>query len=278
MTCVYRLVGSLFLLVGFVGQSLFIHGAVRRRDKKRKATVHLVSRYCRRLLALLNVRIREEHHHEHRHPASPVILVSNHVSFLDVFILAARFPAVFVTSTELRDAFLLGWVSRLSGCLFVDRRNPRKLHQEMADIAGVLDDRVSVTFFPESTSSNGEKLLPFRPALFTVPLTTGVPILPAVLNYKAVNEVFDPTSLKRNVFYFGDQNFFVQLWRVLNTRSIDMAVSFLPLEPFSGNPAEKATRRDRARSLHGRMSSAYRPLTETGEPNLPYPVLNESEN
>ena len=165
-----------------------------------------------------------------------------------------------VTSTEVRDSFLLGWVCRLGACLFVNRKNPRQLPLEMAEISAALKENLSVTFFPESTSSNGESVLPFRSALFSIPQATETPILPVVLNYKAVNSVFDPESFKRNVFYFGDHNFFVQLWRVLNTRSIEIGMSFLPLECFPPVTNERVARQERARQLHRRISSLYKPL------------------
>jgi 1-acyl-sn-glycerol-3-phosphate acyltransferase len=261
LKCAYRVAASVLLLVGFMGQAVFLHYRHVSDRKKRKALAQLVTGFCRRILAMLNVRVRIDYPDGQDPLPSKVILISNHLSFLDVFIVAAHFPAIFITSTELRDAFLLGWVSRLGGCLFVDRRNPRRLHHEMAAIRGVLADDLSVMFFPEATSSNGEQVLPFRTALFSIPLATGIPILPVVLNYQAVNGVYnDPASIQRNVLYYGEQTFFGQLWRVLNTQSIDIVLSFLPLESFSGHPVEKATRQARANSLHSRISSRYKPL------------------
>lgn len=136
------------------------------------------------------------------------LLVSNHLSYVDVLVLSSLFRTSFVTSHEMRKTPFLGQLCQFGGCLFVDRKNRRGLSAEVEELAKTLRQNVPVTIFPEATSTNGEAVRPFRKPLFQAALMANVKVLPVCLNYERLDG--EKISLKNrdSVFWYGDFPFF----------------------------------------------------------------------
>lgn len=140
-------------------------------------------------------------------PDGAQAIVCNHLSYLDVLVLGAQRPTVFICKSEVRDWPLVGWLTAQSGAIFVDRKNPRSLIKAAASLEAALAAGVAVAFFPEATSTNGFTVLPFQPSLYAPLVRLGVPVWCAYLSYRvalnrnAVNEVRD------RICYWGTANF-----------------------------------------------------------------------
>ena len=93
------------------------------------------------------------------------LLVSNHLSYLDILTLASITPAVFVSRADVRRWPLFGWLAALAGTIFVERERRMSVGPVNREIQNALDDGALVAIFPEGTSSNGETVLPFRTSL-----------------------------------------------------------------------------------------------------------------
>lgn len=111
----------------------------------RKNLVIIVSTTSRFLLKVLNIVV------EYKIPNTFInndnyLIVSNHLSYLDVIILAAKFPSCFVTSTDVKKTPFLGHLTRLAGCLFVDRNNRKNLKLEIVEIRTALSEGMNVIF------------------------------------------------------------------------------------------------------------------------------------
>ena len=123
-------------------------------------------RWSRDLLAILGVRIEADA----LQVAPGTLIVANHVSWLDVFVLSALLPPDlqpdFVAKAEIRRWPLIGWLLERDNALFVNRRVGRHLLRVNSEIEARLAARAIVAFFPEGTTTDGAGLLPFRPALF----------------------------------------------------------------------------------------------------------------
>ena len=101
-----------------------------------------------------------------RHPN--YLIVSNHLSYLDVLAMISVLNTRFVTSMEVKHAAGLGWITDQAGCLYVERRSRKNLKTEINEISKALEGGFYVVVFPEATSTNGDGVLRFKRPLFIV--------------------------------------------------------------------------------------------------------------
>ncbi|MCB0413292.1 MAG: 1-acyl-sn-glycerol-3-phosphate acyltransferase [Bdellovibrionales bacterium] len=181
------------------------------------------------------------------------LIISNHLSYLDVMILSALCPTRFVTSVEMGTAPGLGVLTNVGGCLFVERRNRNNLPKEIEQIAENLKKGINVVVFPEATSTNGEAVKQFKRPLFRASSLGGVPIQPVCLNYKSINGEALKQSNRDMVFWYGDMDFLPHLWNLLSLRRIEVEVSFLPVLPSTED-------------VHQLSTKSYELITERFEP------------
>lgn len=182
------------------------------------------------------------------------LVLSNHLSYLDIFVLFSEFPACFIASVdEVKETFLLGRATELSGGFFVERRNRTGLRSEIESIAGILRMGLNVVLFPEGTTSNGEQVLPFKIPLLSVAEKAGVEILPVCIRYTKINgEEIGPRN-RDLVYYYGDMKFFEHVDKLLYVKSIDAELKLLdPIDTTSAS-----SRKDLAREVYETISSAY---------------------
>ncbi len=185
-------------------------------------------------------------------------IVSNHLGYLDALVLSSLLPVSFVTSVEIRDAFFIGWLTRLSGCLYVERRNKANIESEIIELTRALNSRLNVCVFPEATSTNGESVLRFRQPLYNAAVISGQPVLPACLNYETINNERVTPFNRDLLFWYGDMPFFSHLWNFWSIRRAQVRVTFgAPI--YSTLHAETAGQL--AASSHQFVSSIYRPIT-----------------
>ena len=121
-----------------------------------------------------------------------LLWVSNHLSYLDIGAYASLRPVVFVTSQDLRADPVLGTLAALGGSVFVNRKSPRSLRSEIANLAGLVKEGYTVMIFPEATSSDGERVLPFKPALFEAAVAAGRPVQMSAIRYSLESAGEDP--------------------------------------------------------------------------------------
>ena len=99
-------------------------------------------------------------------PKPPFFLVSNHLGYADIPVLRAVIESVFVAKKDIEGWFLAGKIVRDMGMIFINRENRRDIPRAGAEILDTLRDGEGVIVFPEGTSTNGEKVLPFNSSFF----------------------------------------------------------------------------------------------------------------
>jgi 1-acyl-sn-glycerol-3-phosphate acyltransferase len=149
----------------------------------------------------------------------PGMTVSNHISYLDVLVIASQVSTVFVTSTEVRDQPVVGTICRLAGCIFVDRRSARRLRSEIAEVAHLMRHGLHVVVFPEATSTRGDEIRPFRRALFEAARASGMPLWVGRIRY--------PEGVRMRVSYAGQDSFLPHLRRLILTHRLEAEWSWL---------------------------------------------------
>lgn len=117
--------------------------------------------------------------------ARDVVLVSNHLSWLDILLIAGATGATFVAKSELKGVPLVGWLCTLNETLFVERGDRMGVEAQVAQVRDAFARGRPVCLFPEGTTGDGHTLLPFKAALFAAldPPPPGVRVQPIRLDY-----------------------------------------------------------------------------------------------
>jgi 1-acyl-sn-glycerol-3-phosphate acyltransferase len=141
------------------------------------------------------------------------LLVSNHLSYLDILVIASITPVVFVSKSEVRQWPVIGWPTALAGTIFIERARRTHVGPINREIAAAMDAGAVVVVFPEGTSTNGEEILPFRSPLLE-PVTKGNhPISVGYLHYE-----LDGGDARNEVCYWGDHTFFSHAVNLLSKK------------------------------------------------------------
>lgn len=237
------------LLSGLLG-ILPIHRWTMQRWRNR-----MHSRFCALGLKVMNVTLNLKGDLE---PGENFLVVSNHLSYLDILLLAANIPSCFVTSVEIKETPGLGYLTRLAGCLFVERRNKENIHKEIEELTEGLRHGVNVAIFPEATSTSGESVLRFRSPLYNASIDAGRRVLPLCINYKKVGGEELSLANRDSVFWYGDMSFFPHLVELIRSGPIEVEMQVLPA--LGKNDAEDA--KEYATLSHSLVAERYIPCLQ----------------
>jgi 1-acyl-sn-glycerol-3-phosphate acyltransferase len=163
--------------------------------------------------------------------ARPTLFVANHSSYLDVIVLGAAIPGSFVAKAEVRDWPFFGLLAKLQRTVFVDRKARSALVQRQA-LEGRLRAGDNLILFPEGTSSDGNRTLPFKSALFAVagmeidgrPLT----VQPVSITCTALDGIPLGRTLRSVYAWYGDMNLLSHIWRMVRLGRLTVVVQFHP--------------------------------------------------
>ena len=111
------------------------------------------------------------------------IIVANHISYLDILVLAAQRPVVFVAKREVRGWPILGWFAQRAGTLFIDRESRGDVARVVALFAPAVARGVRVVIFLEGTSTDGQSVRPFKSSLLAPAVAQQWPVVPAAISY-----------------------------------------------------------------------------------------------
>lgn len=199
-------------------------------------------RISRRILAVLAVKASY-----HGKRPTEGLLVSNHLSYLDILLLAADTPLIFISKAEVSGWPIFGYLTRLAGTLFIRREQRKDVVRISREMASAMESGTMCAFFPEGTSSDGARVLPFHAALFAPAIKHQWPITPAAICYQ-----LEPGegSVGNDVAYCGDMTFGPHLLGLLRKSQIKAIVRYGTSEPPGNNRRELSTR------LHDKIKEA----------------------
>lgn len=229
------LAGELSLaLLDFVVNVMF-----QRQMPLPKARSLWLQQASRRVLRILSVDVRTN---------GPIplkgLLVSNHLSYLDILVLSSVTPAVFISKSEVKRWPIFGWFARMSGTLFVDRTRRSDVSRLNLELARALDEGGLVVLFPEGTSSDGSAVLPFKSSLLE-PVTR----IDHPLNISCIQYALPDGRPGEDVCYWGDMTLVPHLLNLLSKRCVNATVAFTP----AAAPGPAACRKTLARHLHSEV-------------------------
>ncbi len=175
------------------------------------------------------------------------LLLANHVSWLDIPILSGATGCAFVSKSEVRDHWFLGWIADQNETIYIDRTDRRSIHGQVAAITNGLQRPQPLAVFPEGTVGDGGSLLPFKPSLLAAvaPPPEGIVIRPAAIDYGAAAPVIGWGTGEPGVANF---------LRVLGRKGrMPVVVRLLPAIP------PEADRKILARAAHDAVAAALAP-------------------
>lgn len=203
---------------------------------KRRLASRLIRVFCSCLVRILNIRLTVRGSLSVEARSKGVFLVSNHLSYVDGFILGSLFPVIYISKSEIKKWPLIGLMTDFSGTLFIDRKRKNHVAEYIDEIAGTLSAGANVLYFPEGTSTNGEELLPFKAAFFEAPIVAGAPVVPVSLAYTAIDGKPLAKDNRDKIYWYGDMTFAGHFFRLMCCSSIEARVSIHP--PLEPGPAE----------------------------------------
>jgi len=121
-------------------------------------------------------------------PQAPVLVVANHVSWLDISVLMHLLPTCFLSKSEVRAWPLVGWLAMRAGTLFI-RRGSGDTKNIAQTIGRHLQHEGMLTLFPEGTTTDGQGVRPFFSRLFAAAIETDTPVAPVTLRYHVAGQL-----------------------------------------------------------------------------------------
>ena len=234
--------------------------------------------FHKQVCRLLGVRIRLEGAIA---PGRPVLLVANHVSWLDIPVLSAVAPLSFIAKQEVAKWPFVGWLARLQRSVFVDRDRRAAVADQATVIAERLEAGETIVLFAEGTTGDGFRVLPFKSSLLGAALPTRLrPHRPdiAVQTLSIAYPRLAGLPMGREnmplVAWYGDMDVPGHAWGLLKAGVVDAVVTIGPPLDYERIGNRKAVARHAEVEVRAAMRSALRPVREH---KAPPPALDAME-
>jgi 1-acyl-sn-glycerol-3-phosphate acyltransferase len=196
---------------------------------------------------IIGMRLRVQGHP----PTDPFLLVSNHLSYVDVVVFASQCNCIFVAKQEVSRWPGIGSLAKFVDTIFIDRADRNDVIRVSTLIESELSSGRSVVLFPEGTSSPGETVLPFNSSLLEAAAKTGRAVSYATLTYETPRRE-SPAHLA--VCWWGDMTFMSHLFNLLKLSSFSATVVYGP------EPVRLDNRKVLARTLWRKVLDQFIPV------------------
>jgi 1-acyl-sn-glycerol-3-phosphate acyltransferase len=239
--------GALFVML-LAGLALL----VASQSARSRWRARVLRWWAKATAALLNVKITTIG----AAPPPPFFLVANHLSYLDVVVLATQTDCRFIAKRDVSSWPLVGLLCRTVGTIFVDRENRRDLVRVNAATGRAIGEGVGVVLFAEGTSSKGATVLPFKPGLLELAARDDLAVAYAALSYRVPR---DETPAHLSVCWWGDMTFIKHLVGLMRLSAIEATVI------FGRAPIRVADRKQLARELRAAVLEEFIPVVTEEE-------------
>lgn len=189
----------------------------------------------------------------------PALFVPNHVSWLDIMVLGAFAPVSFVAKSEIATWPVFGYLARLQRSIFVDRDRRQTTSQTAEEMIARMREGEPVVLFAEGTSSDGNRIIRFRPALIgaaeSLAKATGetVWIQPIALAYRRLNGLPSGRQHRPRMAWVGDIDMVPHAWDLLKDGAVDVDLIFgnpIPFDPATDRKVIAQFLEQRVRQMH----------------------------
>src|SRR5262245_36829381 len=156
------------------------------------------------------------------------VIIANHVSYVDGIVLGSIFPILFVSKREVKSWPAVGQWNVLCGTIFINRQRKEEVGELVEEMMGKLKHEANVLLFPEGTSTNGEKMLPFQTVPLAAPLRNRSIIVTVTVTYKSINEQPVTAANRDSIYWYGDMDFVSHFWNLLGLSALEVLVAIQP--------------------------------------------------
>ena len=236
---------NLMLFIGILFTAQFVLILLpKRRTLMLSYIVHIFSRI---MVFIMGVRARVIGDKDLFREKS-LFLVSNHLSYIEGIVASSIVPLAFIGRADLKRWPLLGVLALLSDTIFV-KRNTHDIHRELKQMVSCLKGGVNLIFFPEGTSGDGTRLMPFKASFFEAPIEAESKIVPLAIRYLYINGQRIDERNKDLVYWYGNMEFFPHLLGVLRLNNIDLEFIICDAMDVSTIESDNSSQRKRLSSL-----------------------------
>ena len=223
--------------------------AAARRPLTRVEQAEWLHHSCLRCLAALDITVSVQ-----GSVPDGGLIVSNHLSYLDILCYSSVAPCIFVSKSDVRQWPVFGRLATNGGTIYVDRESKADARRVANLMEDTLKSGVRVVLFPEGTSSDGATVMRFHAPLFESAVQAGVVITPAALLYQMSHG--DPA---RDVCYWGDMTFGTHFLKLLSKGQVRAKIKLGPSrECFSDRKVASSIMRNDVVALHTRLREEHR--------------------
>ena len=178
--------------------------------------------WARKLLRILNVPL-SVHGFQPEAQTKNLIVTSNHISWLDIFVINATQPSRFVAKSEIRDWPIAGWLCEKAGTIFIRRTRRSDTAKINETMRAVLAEGATIGFFPEGTTTAGDVLLKFHTSLFESAVANDATIVPVAIRYRTSDG--EPSFAAA---FIGELSFAESVGRIISQKSLIAEITFAP--------------------------------------------------
>ena len=169
----------------------------------------------------------------------PLMLVANHTSYLDIFVLGTLVPISFTPKLEIRSWPIIGFFCVLADCVFIERR-PTDMQRVQKEMAGRLSNGKVLGLFPEGTTGDGFHIMPFKSGFLSLVEDHDLPLQPVSIAYTHIGEVPLSAENREKIAWIGEASFLDHFWRMLKMPSVEVVVTLYDVERIAGYEDRKA--------------------------------------
>jgi lyso-ornithine lipid O-acyltransferase len=180
------------------------------------------------------------------------LIVSNHLSYLDILTLSAAVPCVFVSKSEVEQWAIIGRYARWAGTVFVVRHDRADAARANGAIAEAMKNGVPVVLFPEGATTDGRRVLRFHSTMLQPAIDVGALVTPCAINYEV-----DEGDVGQEVCWWGDMPLLPHMWNLAGKNVIRARISF-------GDPIRASgDRKELCHTLHEQVVQRHEQLRDS---------------
>ena len=172
-------------------------------------------------------------------PLRPLMLVANHSSYLDIFVLGSIVPLSFTPKLEIRSWPIIGFFCVLGDCVFIERK-PADMQRAQAEMSARLNTGKVLALFPEGTTGDGFNVMPFKSGFLNLVEAHDLPLQPLSIAYTHIGDIALSAANREQVAWIGEASFGSHFWRLLKFPSVSVHVTCYEVERISSYEDRKA--------------------------------------
>ena len=181
----------------------------------------LIQWWSLKLLRLFNVKVIVNKNLKNILRKKNYLIVSNHISWLDIFIINSICPVIFVSKHSVSKWPFIGWLAVATNTIFINRNKMSNIKEIIKKIEYNLENKGSIFIFPEGTATDGLSVLPFKSNLFQTAINSNSDILPIVIQYQHNNRFTSAPA------YQGDMSLITSILNLIKFDSMNARITIL---------------------------------------------------